>query len=171
LPATAGPVTLVFYLVPAVGSLLLVLGVSELDHDLSGLSAHKLLSPKRCAADDPLHSPAARSLAAWAILWVAGVSFQCLLARRTRLKAMKMVEAGAQPGGDLVQSLLPNAQEGGNIPKPTDKDDRYQLIVKAIYAGEGSDISHLTENEKKIVAVCREDEFERDRLVWGGGLI
>lgn len=31
--------------------------------------------------------------------------------RRAIPQAMKMVEAGAQPGGDLVQSLLPNAQD------------------------------------------------------------
>jgi len=171
LPTTAGPFSLVFFLVPALGSLLLVLGVAEMEPSMAGISAHKLLSAKRCDADDPMNSRAARSLAAWALVWALGVSFQFYLARRTRLKAMQQIEGGGQPGGDLVQSLLPNAQEDRSMPRPDNKDDRYQLIVKAIFAGEGSDISHLTENEKKIVTVCREDEFERDRLVWGGGLI
>jgi len=50
-------------------------------------------------------------------------------------------------------------------------NDRFQILTQAIFADKDADLSHLTENERRLVAVCREDEFERDRLLWGGGLI
>jgi len=179
-PGTAGPVTLIFVLVPLLGSLLLTLGIFGLAPSTGGLSADGLLAASPCAADvasSLLASPATMGLAAWLIVAAAGIGLQFYLARLARLKAEADEARGNAPGGDLVTSLLPGSQaeEGGgaNLPRPSDSDaqSRFGLITKAIFADEGADLSHLTENEQKLVAVCRKDEFERDRILWGGGLI
>lgn len=179
-PGVAGPASLVLGLVPALGALLLVVGCAELMPSVGGLSASALLSEQGCdAATTPaptwFAAPAVRSLAAWLLVTACGISLQCYLARLARIQAEQESDKKAGPGGDLVASLLPGStqEEGGgaNLPRPNDKNDRYSLIAKAIFLDESADLSHLTENEQKIVKICREDEFERDRLLWGGGLI
>mmetsp|Transcript_86847 Transcript_86847/g.218643 ORF Transcript_86847/g.218643 Transcript_86847/m.218643 type:complete len:317 (+) Transcript_86847:112-1062(+) len=182
-PGVAGPATLILVLVPTLGALLLTVGIFGLWPSAGGLAADSLLAISPCAADlagGLLASPAVMGLAAWLLIAAAGIGLQLFLARLARLKAeSEEVRGGSAtaPGGDLVASLLPGsqAQEGGgaNLPRPTDSDaqSRFGLITKAIFADEGADLSHLTENEQKLVAVCRKDEFERDRILWGGGLI
>jgi len=93
-----------------------------------------------------------------------------------RARAGKQDGGVRPPGGDLVASLLPEAdQDDENVERFKKPDNlqntRFQMLVKAIYADEGADLSHLTENERSIVEICRKDEDERDRLLWGGGLI
>lgn len=180
-PGVAGPASLVFALVPSLGALLLTVGCAELMPSAGGLlSASALLSESPCVGVASswaawLATPAARSLAVWLLLTTCGVSLQCYLSRLQRIQAEQEADKKTGPGGDLVASLLPGStqEEGGgaNLPRPSDKDDRYSLISKAIFLDESADLSHLTENERKIVKICREDEFERDRLLWGGGLI
>lgn len=181
IPGIAGPETLIFFLVPMLGSLLLCLGISELQPSMGGPTASGLLLSAPCAAEEAsswTESPAVRLVGAWLLVAMCGTLLQFVLVRRMRLGAEEEEEGERKrsgPGGDLVQSLLPGSQQeeggGANIPRPSDKNDRYSLISKAIFMDESADLSHLTENEQKIVKICREDEFERDRLLWGGGLI
>eukprot|EP00428_Durinskia_dybowskii_P086788 CAMPEP_0170431208 /NCGR_PEP_ID=MMETSP0117_2-20130122/41276_1 /TAXON_ID=400756 /ORGANISM="Durinskia baltica, Strain CSIRO CS-38" /LENGTH=242 /DNA_ID=CAMNT_0010690743 /DNA_START=168 /DNA_END=897 /DNA_ORIENTATION=+ len=150
IPGIAGPMTLVLILVPLMGSLLFVVGSSEVWPSVRGISVHKLF-PDRIA----LPTPGSRSAT-----------------RRARKQAE--TKGASAPGGSLVASLLPqkdgDERTGANLPRPSD-ESRYQLIAKAIYMPDDADLSHLSENEQRIVKICREDEFERDRLLWGGGLI
>jgi len=175
IPGIAGPMTLVLILVPLMGSLLFVVGSSEVWPSVRGISVHKLLSRSHCAADtgEPLgHSGAMRALVAWLLLAACGIAMQLYIARRARKQAE--TKGASAPGGSLVASLLPqkdgDERTGANLPRPSD-ESRYQLIAKAIYMPDDADLSHLSENEQRIVKICREDEFERDRLLWGGGLI
>merc|ERR1719401_1029956 len=166
-PGVAGPESLIFCLVPALGAMLLVLGIGGLAPTWRGLSASALLSESPCAAaaSAGLGPPAVHSLILSVALAACGIAVQCYMVRLMRLKAEKQGESGSGPGGDLVASLLPNAQEGAGLPRPSGADSRFGLISKAIFLDEGEDLSHLTENERKIVKICREDEFERDRLL------
>jgi len=70
----------------------------------------------------------------------------------------------------LLQTSRNPAGAGGapGFAKPEGDLSRVHAIARAI--PEGSDMSHLTETEKKLVEICRTDSFERDRILFGGGL-
>lgn len=174
LPGVAGPETVRHVLVPLVGSLLLVLGLAGLLPD-EGLDTRALLAASPCLSDSPL---AVHSFGVWMLLTLIGVAFQRLMARTSPQAAADAAADGNGNNADLMSALLPGAsQEGGggaSLPRPGDapgSGDRFRMICKAIYDEEGTDHSHLTETERKIVEVCQKDEFERDRVLWGGGLI
>mmetsp|Transcript_37895 Transcript_37895/g.57142 ORF Transcript_37895/g.57142 Transcript_37895/m.57142 type:complete len:300 (-) Transcript_37895:190-1089(-) len=165
-PGTAGPLTLIMVAVPLQASLLLTVGLQGL-LDFGGLSATELFQEAPCG--EP--SAALRTLGVWAALGVCNIIFQLLMAKRARAQAE---EDAQKPGGGLVASLLPNTDEveGPSMPSMPQSNDRFQLITKAIFSQTPiEDLEDLTETERKLVKICREDEFERDRVLWGGGLI
>lgn len=174
-PGCAGSGSLVMALLPTLGALLTVMGTSAL---VGGMTPAGLLAEAPCPASSGFFARGLgwprtpwECLAAWLGMTALGVCMQLMLSRIA--KSSVDAEAATGPGGDLVASLLPGARTDGppGMPKPGQGDDRYGILTKAIFADEGADMSHLTENEKKIVEVCRKDEFERDRILWGGGLI
>lgn len=85
----------------------------------------------------------------------------------------------AAPGGSLVANLLPEADDPedtkprGLVPRPCEAEggtDCYNSIRQAIYAPPGTDLSHLTEYQRKLVEICQKDEDECNRVLFGGGL-
>lgn len=157
-------------LFPTLGALLFVQGLGS---RVGLLSPALLLDSDACpGAELPRADPA--TALAWLLLAVSGMAFQ-----RFMLQAPEADEDGKEKG-TMVECLLPggsatsagiqgvigdkNAEMGGNM-------ERQPVLCTAIFAPEGTDQSHLTAHEKKIVAICRKDEFERDRILFGGGLI
>lgn len=157
-------------LLPTLGALLLIEGVSN-------VSAVGILAPgalleasPRPAAD---FARGARTGAAWLALAACGIAFQWLL-----IPAGPAPEQGKNggKGGALADPLVPSGKDveknGGDGPI-LNKDaglERHQILCLAMVAPEGTDQSHLTDHERKLVEVCRNDEFERDRVMFGGGL-
>lgn len=173
-PGFANVISLIYIAVPLLGSLFVVLGVASVFPQLHLLDREALLNDATCR-----NSPgSSRSydvgweFLMWVVVGSFGIGLQILLAKQAR-KAAEGEFGPKAPGSGLLESLLPQASDenGPNIPKPSDSNNRYQLIVKAMFAEPDADQSHLTENERKLVDVCRNDEFERDRVLWGGGLI
>lgn len=112
-------------------------------------------------------------LGGWVCLTICGIVLQVVLMRR--------MKAAVQNGedGTLADSLLPGktAEGGGaglkdglNPKNASSTMEGYAKLRNAIF-DETTDMSNFSDNEKQIVMVCRTDEFERDRLLWGGGLI
>jgi len=173
-PGVAGPGSMTVVVLPTLGALLVVVGLSGMD---GGLSPEALLAEAPCPADVAFFTKGLgwprtpwECLAAWLALAVLSASLQLLLSAINKGK----VEAEIAEKGDLVAHLLPSAQDPdgpARLPRPNQAESRFGMITQAIYADEGADLSHLTETERKIVEVCRKDEFERDRILWGGGLI
>lgn len=163
----------VWVLVPTLGSLLLVLGtggiwpalgsVTDAEHFVSLLDRASLFSA----------SCAELPTTATSIALVVGVTFvvtvfQVLLARRR-------AEEDKKGKTNMVEQLLPSgtdAANGGIFQRPDQMTDRnsHRTIANAIFAPEGADLSYLTEDERAIVMVCRENEEQRDRVLFGGGL-
>mmetsp|Transcript_11278 Transcript_11278/g.31741 ORF Transcript_11278/g.31741 Transcript_11278/m.31741 type:complete len:301 (+) Transcript_11278:53-955(+) len=175
-PGIAGVLSLRLVLVPALSALLLTTALAGLVPSLGALAPRALLVASPCAADSGNRQSPLLSFAYWLLVAACAVGLQVLLAWRARRSGGKGDRAPGGARGGLAASLLPSADadsgEEDGFQRPEDmKNDRFQMLVKAIYADKDADLSHLTENEQKIVAVCREDEFERDRLLWGGGLI
>jgi len=171
-PGFSGPQAVVGVLVPCTGALLLVLGVAGVGTDYELIRPDALLAVEPCRAHSP---PVVHSLLCWFGVAFLGMLSQFLINRYGR----PLVEEEEDEIRDgMVASLLPvgEKEEGGgaSLPRPgqvPDGENRFRLLTAAIYADEGTDQAHLTENERKLVAVCRKDEFERDRVIWGGGLI
>mmetsp|Transcript_4978 Transcript_4978/g.11296 ORF Transcript_4978/g.11296 Transcript_4978/m.11296 type:complete len:300 (+) Transcript_4978:57-956(+) len=172
-PGVAGPYSLRLFLVPSLSALLLALGIADLVPELDSLRPRTLLQDSPCSAAEGDTSAVLNFLGLWLLLAACGIGFQLLLTWLAKRKIVEGAAAGGD-GGDLAQSLLPGAQankDGGMQRPDMGSDNRFTILCKAIFAEEGADQSHLSESEQKIVEVCRKDEFERDRLVWGGGLI
>merc|ERR1712150_126516 len=84
-----------------------------------------------------------------------------------------------QVDGSLQRSLIhpdikdddPDAKQKVASMEAAAGGSRHLTLCDAICAPEGADQSHLTDHEKRLVEICKSDEFERDRLMWGGGLM
>jgi hypothetical protein len=171
-PYISGQLTLEFVILPLLSALLLVVGSADIVPGVNALNLEGLLSAETAAAS-------VRTFEAWALVWIFALGVQCFLARiqlRVRGKVGKDGENRApKGGGGLVASLLPagaDDREPDRLARPEHMvNDRFQLYVKAIHSDEPLDNFDLTEDEKKLVEVCRQDEFERDRVIWGGGLL
>jgi len=172
LPGFAGPQAVVYVLVPLTGALMLALGVAD-NIPGKGIDANQLLAIQPCGAGSP---QIINTLEAWLALALCGMVLQQIL---NRCGKGVLQDDDEEQDGSLVAALLPQAgtESGGGaaLPRPGEAmgqdDNRFRIITSAIYADEGTDQSHLTEMERKLVEVCRKDDFERDRVVWGGGLI
>eukprot|EP00927_Polykrikos_kofoidii_P071219 TRINITY_DN67519_c0_g1_i1.p1 TRINITY_DN67519_c0_g1~~TRINITY_DN67519_c0_g1_i1.p1 ORF type:complete len:286 (+),score=30.32 TRINITY_DN67519_c0_g1_i1:80-937(+) len=152
------------FLLPAVGASVLSSGVIGFVSVLGGCDPEVLVGAVPCtdAGGEPLVN-----IGIWLALFLYGVLFQKMFT-----KAAPEPEDETR-NGNLVASLLPGAGRDGLLPRPTDSktDSRFPILIQAMYADEGADQSHLSEDERKLVDACRADEFERDRVMWGGGLI
>jgi len=158
---------------PVLGALLFVISIGPL---LGMLGQEALLEESQCEAGD--RSPAVLTAIAWSVLGMCAMIFQTFM-----LRSNSTENGGEQD--QLAEFLLPSAGgpvlnknlgdgEGGPKKAIPEKDagvQRLPILCQAIYAEEGTDQSHLTEHEKKLVEICRKDEFERDRVLFGGGLI
>lgn len=177
LPGFAGPGSLQVILVPMLGSILLCTAASGLvpAKYSFGLTLQNLLAESPCDAAEGDFQASLETLAAWLCITVIGIALQILMTMNRGSTDASNSQGGR--GGDLVASLLPGvrgeAVDGGaNLPRPGEgSNERFSVLTKAIFAPDGTDVSHLSENEQKLVEVCRKDEFERDRVLWGGGLI
>lgn len=139
---------------------------------LGALSPRDLVSEEPCLAASGDPHPAALLLAFWLGAAALGAGLQGLL-----FLARRRFDEG-WAAEDLGKGLLTiDGNKDGDDPEPFKRPDlgqvnpRHQLIVASFDAPEGSDLSHLTEAERGIVKACREDEEERHRYTWGGGLI
>eukprot|EP00913_Durusdinium_trenchii_P030667 g28722.t1 len=158
-PGIAGPGTMKVVLAPCLGALLFTCGLAGVvteDGEQVALTVPELFSKKW------------RSFFAWAALAACGIVLQLIF--------LRLAAPGNEQEGRLVERLLEvdDTETAGvaNIPRPGEGGrDRYDTLRKAIDAPEDADLSHLSENDRKIVEICRKDEFERDRVLWGGGLI
>eukprot|EP00929_Paragymnodinium_shiwhaense_P077028 TRINITY_DN39646_c0_g1_i1.p1 TRINITY_DN39646_c0_g1~~TRINITY_DN39646_c0_g1_i1.p1 ORF type:complete len:306 (-),score=50.84 TRINITY_DN39646_c0_g1_i1:369-1286(-) len=166
-----GPLAFERCTVPVLGAALLSMGLAELVPAAGGVSASTLLN-----ADCAPVSDALRTIEVFAVLALCGVALQGLLLRGGDEEEQKVRQKN-----DMAKSLLPNAEgdvEDGSLqkwrPESNDEDEtnsRFHMLIRAIYAPEGTSQEHLTEGDQNLVNACRKDEFERDRLTWGGGLI
>lgn len=169
-PGIAGPGTMKVVLAPCLGALLFTCGIAGLVKEKFALTIPELLQ----ASCEP--SPQKwRSFGLWAVISLCGIAMQLIFLRSAK---------GEQQDGRLVERLLA-VEEGqerqsetagvANIPRPgaggEGGKNRYDTLRKAIDAPEDADLSHLSEVDRKIVEICRKDEEERDRVLWGGGLI
>eukprot|EP00928_Gymnodinium_smaydae_P046332 TRINITY_DN30863_c0_g1_i1.p1 TRINITY_DN30863_c0_g1~~TRINITY_DN30863_c0_g1_i1.p1 ORF type:complete len:290 (-),score=60.26 TRINITY_DN30863_c0_g1_i1:68-937(-) len=160
-----GPLVFERFLVPILGAALLSTGAAGLAPGLGALAPDVLFSHEPFAAEGDA-SPQV-NLLMWLVLTIFGVLSQaCLLRQR---KPSREETEGMK--ASLLFNPPQDDEEGGLIPRPNDDGSRFQVLVKAIFAEPGADQSHLSEHERKLVKVCQEDEFERDRVLWGGGLI
>lgn len=157
----AGPTSLLVLVIPLLGALLVTVGMANFVPSSDSLTSGELLGVS-CTSN---HA-ALLFFGQWFVLSLCGVLLQVAFFRYDKKPTDE------DGGNGLVASLLPNAQSNeSGVPKPDlNNNNRLALITKAIFAEEGADMSYLTENERKLVEVCRKDEEERDRVLWGGGL-
>lgn len=171
-------------LVPLLGGLLTSAGAVSLANDgllrgaprverflLGVMPPRALVLPEPCPAASGDLGPAALLLALWLGATAAGVGLQALFAR-----ACWQSGASGHPQ-DLTKDLLTidgDKDEDGptTLPKVSlnHPNSRHQVILDAMNGPEGQDLSHLSEDERGIVKVLREDENERARYLFGGGL-
>jgi len=169
-PYISGQLTLEFLTLPLLSALMLVVGSADLVPGINALNLESLLSAETAAAS-------VHTFEVWVLVWIFALGVQCFLARiQLRLRGKSSQDGGNRPpAGGLVASLLPaGADDRGpeKLARPEHMaNDRFQIYVKAIHSDEPLDNFDLTEDEKKLVEVCRQDEFERDRVIWGGGLL
>jgi len=121
------------------------------------------------------HSEAARATGvAWLVLAASGWVIRVVLGepassnsasggqqQKQHIAPETAVVEGDRRG--LRQLLVP--KEGAE----EESQDRYTLIRDAAMM-QGCDLSHLTESERQIVEICWQDEDEKNRVVFGGGL-
>lgn len=116
------------------------------------------------------------------LAWLALTA--CIVALQTVILGNSAPDDGCT-NPELADSLLSNSTgaanrqgEGGlaagddgfTVPKKDGGLNRHPVLIQAMFAPEGTDQSHLTEHEKKLVTICRENEDERNRVMFGGGL-
>eukprot|EP00448_Togula_jolla_P010890 CAMPEP_0170611060 /NCGR_PEP_ID=MMETSP0224-20130122/22990_1 /TAXON_ID=285029 /ORGANISM="Togula jolla, Strain CCCM 725" /LENGTH=218 /DNA_ID=CAMNT_0010936475 /DNA_START=250 /DNA_END=906 /DNA_ORIENTATION=+ len=162
-----GPIVFERIMLPLLGALLFTVGISGLVPLIGSLTGDALLADA-CDNSGSEMSPALIFLGIWLLVALFGILYKAILLRPPPS------ESGSGPGGSLIASLLPGAADDNGLlssHKRGEDDSRFQILCKAILAPEGTDQSHLTANERALVKVCREDEFERDRVLWGGGLL
>lgn len=173
-------------LIPLLGGLLTAAGAVGLAEDgmlrgaprverflRSALSPRELVSTEPCKAASGDLGPAALLLA----LWLGASAFAVGLMALSRAACWQSGADGHPQ--DLTKGLLnidgDKDQDGDGpdgLPRPAfgHVNPRHQQIVDAFYGPDSQDLSHLSEDERKIVEVCREDENERARYQHGGGL-
>jgi len=164
-----------FLILPLLSALLLVVGGADLVPGVNALDLEDLLSPETDAAS-------VYTFQVWALVWIITLGIQCVLVRiqlRFRSPADEtenIRQDGKQAAsGSLVASLLPaGADDRGpdRLTRPEHMvNPRFALYVQAMESDEPLDNFDFTEDERKLVEACREDEFHKDRVIWGGGLL
>eukprot|EP00930_Biecheleria_cincta_P003035 TRINITY_DN103977_c0_g1_i1.p1 TRINITY_DN103977_c0_g1~~TRINITY_DN103977_c0_g1_i1.p1 ORF type:complete len:303 (+),score=53.18 TRINITY_DN103977_c0_g1_i1:82-990(+) len=176
IPGTAGPGPMKVVLAPCLGALLFTVGLAGLLPEFKiGLTPSDLLAEEPCEPGMADGGRRLKGLAAWALLSSCGIATQLVFIKL----ASRIEDQNGEDKGSLAAHLLPQGsrseEDGAHIPRPGECGEEgkksYSTIAQAISAPEGADLSHLTENERKIVEICRTDEEERDRILWGGGLL
>jgi len=169
-----GPVLYERMILPMLAAALVTSGLAGIGlPGFAALSAPALLADE-CAVS---HGDAdgLLNVESFAVLSLCGAVLQGVLLYWRQ----KQVEQARRDKNELAKSLLPEAapdkNEGGltewHVEDESEATNHFQTLIRAIYAPEGSNMDHLNDHDKKLVQVCREDEFERDRVTWGGGLI
>lgn len=168
----AGPMLWDPVWVPVLGSLLITLASADLRPDLGlGLSVDSLLV-EPCLATHAL----LLSLMTWGAVSLVGMIVNGLL----KILVGQRGDSVIPEEGSVVESLLgPGGRGdeergvggiGGFAPnKAGENNERQPVLCDAIY-NLNYDMSLLTEHEQRLVQICREDEFQRDRILFGGGL-
>lgn len=175
-PGIAGPGAMKVVLAPCLGALLFTVGLAGLLPEFKiGLAPSDLLAEEPCEPGMVDGGQRFKGLAAWALVSSCGIILQLVF-----IKLGSGSDDADGEKGSLATHLLPQGsrsgeEDGASIPRPGECGEEgkktYKTIASAISAPEGADLSHLTENERKIVEICRKDEEERDRILWGGGLL
>jgi len=154
-------------IIPVLGALLLTIAAADLRPELRlGLTTDSLFA-EPCLDSDSLH----RSLKAWGALTFAGMVIQGLL------RMIPTQPDDRVPGeGSVAESLLHRHDEengagvlGPDAPDTTGGNERHPLIVEAIHDLD-FDMSRLEEHERRMVQTCRDNEEEKYRIMFGGGL-
>lgn len=158
---TVGPVLFLPLILPSMAAMLITAGVAGLQvSPMFDFQPEQLFASAPCAAEEGM--VAAHFAGFWFCLTLVAMA-------TWRLAAVLFRDKDADGQGSLVSSLLPDGDDS-LMPRPGTTENRHLVITRAIYAPEGDDLSHLTENEKKLVEICRKDPEERDRVLFGGGL-
>lgn len=167
-------ITLVFSCSPAIvafeGLLLPSLGVLMLMMSVATLApASDLLTPLQVLSASP--SPnMQRTAAIWAGISTALLAINGLMMRKKQEAEREQMS--------LITGLLPQQPDGAgdaergdgmNMPAKESGLSRIPLLTKAFF-DEDMDLSGFSENERKLIMCCRQDEETRNRVMWGGGL-
>jgi hypothetical protein len=151
---------------PVLGSMLLSMGISGLVPKLGAMKFAELMAP----FPSTYSVGAWKFLGLWAALCCVSLPLQYWMMKdalnpKQKMKnfdelASRLVHPEASTTQEDVAKKLEDGAIGG----------RHLILCDAFYAPEDADMSHLTEHEKQLVAICRKDEFERDRIMFLGGL-
>mmetsp|Transcript_46234 Transcript_46234/g.83577 ORF Transcript_46234/g.83577 Transcript_46234/m.83577 type:complete len:314 (-) Transcript_46234:82-1023(-) len=147
---------------PALGALLTMMSLSMLVPATGFATPALLLQASR--------SPGASHTAAvWAAISTALVVFHTLMMRLTATPGEEK-----QENIKLSAKLMPSSGDaekgqGMNLPAKDSGISRLPALTHA-FCNENADLSGFTENEVKLIMICRQDEEERNRIMWGGGL-
>lgn len=147
---------------PVLGSLLLSMGLSGLVPELGAMKCTELMS-SGSSSNSEVH--AWKFFALWAALCFISLPMQYWMMKTPPTPqfedmAKRLVHPEAGTTVEDVSKKLEDGEIGG----------RHLILVDAFFLPEDADLSHLTEHERKLVAICRKDEFERDRIMFLGGL-
>lgn len=149
---------------PTLGVLLTLMGLS-------------MLAPETGFATPALLMQASRAPGAGhtATFWAA-ISTALVVLHTTMLRLFSSPASEKQKQVKLSEKLMPSngsgdaeKGQGMNLPAKDAGIQRLPALTHAI-CNENADLSGFTENEVKIIMICRQDEDERNRIMWGGGL-
>lgn len=163
----AGPANFHRVLVPLLAGVYCSTGCASMLPASCGLTLEALLKEAPCAVDLSSSSGPLCCLTLW--LLTSGLGFFAH-AYTTARKEKKQERNG---NGSLVKGLLPESNDEPRAmdrPSMEDTTERFGTIVRAIQ-DESFDLSTLDDTARGIVEVCRKDEEERYRLMFGGGLL
>lgn len=133
----------------------------------------EVMSMQTLLAVDCLDQSAFNTAIAWVLLTACVAAVHWFLLEDTTKDG---VENKALVGPLLSMGAAAAAhQEGQNesgydCPDKDQALSRHAVLCHAISAPPGADLSHLTDHERKLVDICRTDEDEKNRILWGGGL-
>jgi len=159
----AGPLLFLPVVLPLMSAALLAVGLAGLE-----VSEELDFQSTQLFASTPCAAVQGEEVVTFAGVW-CGLTIVLMLIRMIAARCSK--DKSVDADGTLVQSLIPGGEDS-LMPRPqgADGENRHVVICAAIYAPEDADLSHLSENERKLVEICRNDEEERDRVMFGGGL-
>jgi hypothetical protein len=165
----AGPANFHRVLVPLLAGVYCSTGCASFLPAACGLTLEALLKEAPCAVDWSSSSGPLGCLTLWLLTSGLGmVAHAYTTARREKKQARN-----GNGNGSLVKGLLPESNDEPRAmdrPSMEDTQERFATIVRAIQ-DESFDLSTLDDTARGIVEVCRKDEEERYRLMFGGGLL
>lgn len=178
-----GPAFLQWLLI-LLATLLCVESIGPVIPSVSVLTIEELFEVGSCPAEEELTQKAQVTGLAWLLLATLSGCFHWITSRsgspKDGCENPDLVDSLLTAGASAAAGSSSNAGSGSNDnPDPDgmfncpNKDgalNRHPVLIKAMFMPEGTDQSHLTDHEKALVEICRKNEDERNRVLYGGGL-